>query len=86
MADVQLRVYGEHPIGQELSQLRLRPALHDELRDLVQVRARVDVVRNAGADDRQDRSGALTAEIQPREEPIPSSQDQSAKLSFPAIV
>ena len=86
VADVQLRVRGEHAVGQQLAQLRLRPAVHDELRDEMQVGARVDVVRDAGADDRQDRRGALAAEVEPGEEPVPPSEDQPSQLALASIV
>jgi hypothetical protein len=47
---------GEHAIGQEVSKLALRAALHDEFGDEVQVRGRVDFVRDASVDDAQDRA------------------------------
>jgi len=43
----------------------------------MQVGARVDVVRNAGGDDREDMSGALPAFIEPRKEPILTAMESS---------
>jgi len=76
----------EHSIGQEVAQAALRPAMHNEHGHEMQVRARVDVVRDAGGDDGEDGSGALTAEVEPGKEPIFPAQDQPSELTLPAIV
>lgn len=76
----------EHAIGQKVAQLRLRPAWHDELRDDVQVRARVDVVRDAGRDDREDVCGPLAADVERGEEPVASAEHQSPQLALAAVV
>src|ERR1700733_3881307 len=76
----------EHSIGEEVAQAALRPAMHNEHGHEMQVRARVDVVRDAGGDDGEDGSGALTAEVEPGKEPIFPAQDQPSELTLPAIV
>lgn len=58
---------GEHAVRQEAAELSLRPSVHDGVNDLVQVRARIDVVRDAGCDDREDVAGALAAVVEPCE-------------------
>jgi len=63
----QLRVGGDDAIGQKVAQLRLRPAVDDELGDQVKIGARIDVVRDASGDDAQDGSGAFATEIEPGE-------------------
>lgn len=66
---------GDDPIGQEIAQLFLRPALNDELRDEVQVGARVHVVRDARGDDRQDGGDPLAAIVEPGEQPVLPAED-----------
>ncbi len=58
----------EHAIGQEVAEIFLREAVHDELGHEVQIGARIDIVRDAGGDDAEDGRGALAADIAPREE------------------
>jgi hypothetical protein len=58
VAGVELRVGGEHAVGQEVAELVVGPAMHDAMNDLVQVRARVDVVRYARRDDRENVASA----------------------------
>jgi len=58
----------------------------DELRDHMQVGARVDVVRDARRDDREDVRGPLTADVEPGEQPVPSAEDQSSELALAAIM
>ena len=65
VASSELRMCGEHLIGEQIAQLRLRPALHDELRNEVQVGAWGHVVRNTRGDDRQNGSRALATFIEP---------------------
>ncbi len=77
VADVEVGVSGEDAIGQEVAQLRLRPIVNDELGDQVQVGARIDVVRDASGDDGEDGCGALSAEVEPGEEPIPGVMGSS---------
>ncbi len=62
------------------------PALDDELGDEVEVGARVDVVRDAGGDDGEDRGGALAADVEPGEEPVLATEDEPAQLALAAIV
>lgn len=50
IANVELRVGDKHAVGQELTKLCLRPSVHDAVNDLVQIRARVDVMRDTGGD------------------------------------
>jgi len=78
LADVELRMGGEDPIGEQIAQLGLRPALDDVPSDEMQIRTRVDVVGDAGRDDGQDGGGALTADVEPGEEPIFSPMRSSA--------
>ncbi len=49
----------EHPVGQQVAQLGVWPALHDGLRDEMEIRARVDVVRDAGAEPRPSPNAVL---------------------------
>jgi hypothetical protein len=42
----------EHAVRQKLAQLGVGPSMHDSVNDLVQVGARVDVMRDARRDDR----------------------------------
>jgi hypothetical protein len=49
----------------------------------MQVSARVDVVRDAGGNDRQDAPRALGAIVEPGKEPIVSAQDQANSRSIP---
>ena len=67
----------EHAVGEQIAKLRLGPTADDEPGDEMQVGARVDVVRNAGGDDREDMSGALPAFIEPRKEPILTAMESS---------
>jgi hypothetical protein len=64
VADVQFVMRSEHSIGQEV----LRPTF--ELGHQVEIGTRVDVMRNASRNDREDGGGALGAEVEPREQPI----------------
>jgi len=77
---------GEDAIGKEVANVRLRPSVDDESRDEMQVGARVDVVRNGGRDDREDVRGALSAVVEPGEEPVPSPKNQATKLALSPIV
>ena len=61
---------GEHAVGQKLSELRLRPPMHNAVNDTVQIRARVDVVGDARRDERQDIARTCAAFVEPREEPV----------------
>jgi len=72
----------EHSVRQEVTQPSVRPAVHDAARDEVQIGARVDVVRDAGADDGQNIGRAGAAEIEPGEKPIASSEDEPAQLAL----
>ena len=76
----------EHSIRQKVTKLGLGPSVHDAMDDAVQVVTRVDVVRDARGDDRQDIAGPLAALVEPREEPIPTSQDQASELAFSAVI
>jgi len=71
---------------QEVTQPSVRPAVHDAARDEVQIGARVDVVRDAGADDGQNIGRAGAAEIEPGEKPIASSEDEPAQLALAPVV
>ena len=53
----------EHAVGQKVSELRLRPPMHNAVDDAMEIRPRVDVVGDAGRDDRQDVAGARGAVI-----------------------
>jgi hypothetical protein len=77
---------GDDPIGQELAQLSLRPAAHEQPRHQVEVGARVDVVGDAGCDDRQGGRGALAADVEPGEQPVLAAQNQWSELALEAIV
>ena len=70
IADEELGVSGEHAIGQEIAEIFLREAVHDELGHEVQIGARIDLVSDAGGDDAEDSCGALATDVAPGEEPI----------------
>ena len=55
----ELRVQGDDPIRRELAEPTLRPASDDKARDQMEIGTRVDVVLDAGRDDRQDGGGAM---------------------------
>jgi hypothetical protein len=75
ISDVQLWMLREHSVWQQVTQLRLRPSVHNAVNDQVQVGARVDVVRDACGDDREDIARALGAFVEPREEPIATTEN-----------
>jgi hypothetical protein len=56
------------------------------MNDLLQVGARVDVVRDARRDDRQDVARPLGAVVEPREEPVLAAEDETSQLAFATIV
>ena len=66
--------------------LRLRPSVHDAVNNLVQVRARVDVVRDARRDDRQDVRGTFAAFVEPCEQPVLATDHQASELALSAVV
>jgi hypothetical protein len=57
----------EHAVRKKLADFLLRPPVDDGVNDLVQVRAGVDVVRDAGRDDGEDVGGAMAAFVEPGE-------------------
>jgi hypothetical protein len=65
--NVEFGVRGEHSVGQQVTKLRLGPSVDDAVNDAVQISARVDVVRDARGDDRQDIARAAAAFVEPRE-------------------
>jgi hypothetical protein len=67
-------VLQEHSVRQEVTELGVGPSVHDAVNDSVQIGARVDVVRDARGDDRQDIAGALAAFVEPCKEPIATTQ------------
>ncbi len=77
---------GEHAVGQKLTEVVLGPPVHNAVNDAVQVRARVDVVGDAGGDDREDRRGALAAVVEPREEPILATEDEPPELALASVI
>src|ERR1019366_6579386 len=72
---VELGMRGEHAVREKFAELRLRPPMHDAVNDAMEIRSRVDVVRDARRDDRQDVAGARTAFIEPCEEPVLASEN-----------
>jgi len=52
----------------------------------MQIGARVDVMGDASADDGENVGGAFSAEIEPGEEPLACSQNQSSELTLSSIV
>src|SRR3984957_1902951 len=73
-------------IGKQLADARLWPAMDDQLCHHVQIGARVDPVRDAGADEGEDRGRALAAEVAVGEEPVLSSEDQRPQLALDPVV
>lgn len=74
------------PIRQEFAEPAMRPPGDDEARDHVEVGARIDVVLDAGRDDRQDGGGALAADVEPGEQPVLAADDQAAQLALAPVV
>ena len=58
---------GEHAIGQEIPELRLRPPMHNAVNDTMEIRRWIHVVRDARRDDRQDVAGARSYPLPSRE-------------------
>ncbi len=75
-----------HPVGQQIAEFRLRPAVHDELGDEMEVGARIDVVRDAARDNRQDRGRSLATDVEPGKQPILSSQNKPTELALATIM
>lgn len=73
-------------IRQQVAELGVRPSLDDEPRDKMQVGARVDLVRNAGGDHRENGSGAFAAVVEPGEEPVLTTEDETAKLPLASVL
>ncbi len=73
---MQLGVPSQHPVRKQLSKPRLRPSVHDQLRDEMEVGSWIHVVSDARGGDGQDVCRALTAEISPGEEPVAPSQNE----------
>ena len=78
----ELRVRDENAIRQEVAEPGLRPSVDDELRDEMEIGAWVDVVGDARRDDREDARGALAAEIEPREEPVFTTDHEPPELAL----
>jgi hypothetical protein len=57
-----------------------------EPRGRMQIGARVDIMRQARGDDRQDGRGALCPLIEPCEEPILTTENQSSELALATII
>jgi hypothetical protein len=79
-------MFAHDAIGQQVAELRVGPSLEDELHDEVQIGARLDVVRDARGDDREDVRRALAADVAPREEPVLAAKDELSQLILAAIV
>jgi hypothetical protein len=58
---------GDDSIGQQLTELGARPASDNEPGGEVQVRARAEVMRDAGRKDGEDGGGAVASLVEPRE-------------------
>jgi hypothetical protein len=78
VADVELGMRREHAVGEKLTEHVVGPSVHNATNDLVQIGARIDVVSNARRDNRENVSGALSAVVEPSEEPILSPMRTSA--------
>jgi hypothetical protein len=75
---------GGQAIGKQLAELALRPAVDQELRDKVKVRARVDAAGDAGGDDGEDVSGTLATDVAPRDsQSAAMTAARSTPPSFP---
>jgi hypothetical protein len=84
--DVELWMVRENSVGQQVTDLGLRPSVHNAVDDAVQVGARVEVVRDARGDNRQDIAGTLAAFIEPREEPVATTQYQASELTLSSVI
>jgi hypothetical protein len=69
---------GKHAVRKQLTELRVWPAVDNAMKHSMQVGARVDVVRDARRDDREDNGGAFGALVEPGEEPILAAMRRSA--------
>jgi len=76
----------EHAIGQEVAEIFLREAVHDELGYEVQIGARIDLVSDACGDDAEDSCGALATDVAPREEPIFATETKPSQLTLAAVI
>lgn len=86
LGSAELGVREHDPIGQQVAELGVRPALNDESGDQVQVGARVDVMRDAGGDDGEDGSGAFAADVEPGEEPVLAAEDEATELALSTVM
>ncbi len=64
---MQMWMGGKDAVWKEIADLRLRPAVDDELGDDVQVGSGTDFVSDAGREDGEDGGGTLAADIEPGE-------------------
>src|SRR5580658_3313800 len=60
--------------------------MDNAVNDAVEIRARVDLVGDAGRDDREDVARARAASVEPREEPIFAAQNEPPELAFSSVV
>ena len=70
VADEEFGMRSEHAVGQEVSDLGLRPPMNNAVNDAMEIRAWVDIVRDARRDDREDVARARAAFVEPGEQPI----------------
>jgi hypothetical protein len=78
VSDEEVGMRGKHAVRKQLTALRVWPAVDNAMKHSMQVGARVDVVRDARRDDREDNGGAFGALVEPGEEPILSAMRRSA--------
>src|SRR5450432_1549487 len=60
--------------------------MHNAVNDTVQIRTRIDVMRDARREDRQDVAGTRAAFVEPRKEPVLASENQPSELALPSVV
>src|SRR4029077_7485226 len=58
----------------------------DAMNNLVQVCARVDVVRDARGDDRENVGRAFSAAVEPGEEPVLATENEAPELALASVV
>lgn len=74
------------PVRQQIAEALIRKAVDDELRHAMQIRARVDPMGNAGAEDRKNGRGSLATKVPVGREPVFSPEHQGPQLALDAIV
>ena len=73
-------------VGEQLAEAGVGKTVDNELGHDMQVGARVDAMRDARADDREDRGGAFAPEIACGKKPVLPSQNERSQFPFNTVV